>query len=108
MLTVMVHAKVKKEKLDEYLDLIKMLSEKTTKKGCKFYTFNQNKDDPTDFVLYEQWESQTDLDNHIKELFEILGPARPGQPTASPQSSPRSAVQGRRPVGPGAPDPSLH
>jgi hypothetical protein len=80
MLTVMVHAKVKKEKLNEYLELIKMLTNKTTKKGCRFYAFNQNRDDPTDFVLYEQWESQEDLDNHIKELFEILGPAKPGQP----------------------------
>lgn len=76
----MIHAKVKKDMLDEYLDLIKMLVKKTSKKGCLFYTFNQNKDDPTDFVLYEQWRSQEDLDNHIKELFEILGPAKPGQP----------------------------
>ncbi len=78
MLTIMVHAKIKKLKLNEYLDLIKMLTKNTTKKGCLFYAFNQNKQDPTDFVLYEQWESQTDLDNHINELFEILGPARPG------------------------------
>jgi len=80
MLTIMVHAKVKKEMLGEYLDLISILTEKTTKKGCNFYTFNQNKDDPTDFVLYEQWKSQEDLDNHIEELFELLGPAKPGQP----------------------------
>jgi hypothetical protein len=80
MLTIMIHAKIKKEKLDEYLDLIKMLTRKTTKKGCLFYAFNQNKEDPTNFVLYEQWESQADLDNHINELFEILGPAKPGSP----------------------------
>ena len=76
----MVHAKVKKEMLDEDLDLVKMLAEKTTKKGCLFYTFNQNRDVPTDFVLYAQWKSQEDLDNHINELFNILGPARPGEP----------------------------
>ena len=80
MLTAMIHAKVKQEMLDEYIDLIKMLSRKTTKKGCHFYTFNQSQDDPTEFVLYEQWESQQDLDNHISELFKILGPARPGEP----------------------------
>ncbi|MDH5647589.1 MAG: antibiotic biosynthesis monooxygenase [Candidatus Heimdallarchaeota archaeon] len=76
----MVHAKIKKEMLDEYLKLLKTLTNKTTKKGCRFYSFNQNKDDPTDFVLYEQWQSEEDLNNHIKELFEILGPARPGEP----------------------------
>jgi len=80
MLTVMIHAKVKQEMLNEYLDLIKMLSKETTKKGCVGYTFHQNRDEPTDFVLYEQWQSQEDLDNHINELFTILGPAKPGDP----------------------------
>ena len=80
MLTVMIHAKVKKEMLNEYLDLIKLLIKKTTKKGCLTYSFNRNKEEPTEFVLYEQWESQADLDTHINELFTILGPAKPGNP----------------------------
>ena len=80
MLTVMIHAKVKQEMLNEYLDLIKLLVRETTKKGCLIYSFNQNREEPTEFVLYEQWESQTDLDNHIDELFTILGPAKPGDP----------------------------
>lgn len=80
MLTVMIHAKVKQEMLKEYLDLIKVLIRETTKKGCLNYSFNQSKEEPTEFVLYEQWESQEDLDNHIKELFDILGPAKPGDP----------------------------
>ena len=57
-----------------------MLSRETTRKGCLTYSFNQNKEIPTEFVLYEQWESQEALDDHIKELFEILGPAKPGHP----------------------------
>jgi len=80
MLTIMIHAKIKKEMLDDYLDLVKELIRKTSKKGCITYSFNQRKDDPTEFVLYEQWQSQTDLDNHIQELFDILGPARQGDP----------------------------
>ncbi len=76
----MIHAKVKQEMLNEYLDLIKVLIKETTKKGCLTYAFNQSKDEPTEFVLYEQWETQADLDNHIKELFKILGPAKPGDP----------------------------
>jgi len=78
MITVMVHATVKQELLEEYLELIKRLSKETTKKGCISYSFNQNREDPTDFVLYEQWQSQTDLETHISELFMLLGPARPG------------------------------
>ena len=80
MLTVMIHAKVKQEMLNEYIELVKLLIKKTTKKGCLNYSFNQSKNEPTEFVLYEQWKSQEDLDNHIKELFEILGPAKPGVP----------------------------
>jgi len=80
MLTVMIHAKVKASKLSEFLELINLLVERTTKKGCTFYIFNQNRDKPTEFVLYEQWESQEALDIHISELFDILGPARPGEP----------------------------
>lgn len=76
----MIHAKIKQEMLYEYLDLIKMLVKETTKKGCLTYAFNQNKNEPTEFVLYEQWKTQEDLDNHIKELFKILGPAKPGDP----------------------------
>jgi len=72
----MIHATVKKEFLNEYLDLLKFIIKKTTKKGCLNYSFNQNKEKSTEFVLYEQWESQEDLDNHIKELFTILGPAK--------------------------------
>jgi len=80
VLTVMIHVKVKQEKLTEYLDLIKVLIKETTKKGCLTYSFNQNKDEPTEFVIYEQWESQEDLDSHIDELFKILGPAKSGDP----------------------------
>ena len=76
----MIHAKVKQEMLNEYLDLIRMLSRESTKKGCLNYAFNQRLDDPTEFVLFEQWECQEDLDNHISELFTILGPAKPGDP----------------------------
>ena len=53
MLTVMVHAKVKSAMLSEYLNLIQLLIKKTTRKGCINYSFNQRKDDPTEFVLYE-------------------------------------------------------
>jgi len=76
----MIHAKVKKALLSEYLDIIKLLTEKTTKQGCIAYSFNQSIEEPTEFVLYEQWDSQEDLDNHIKELFVILGPAKQGEP----------------------------
>jgi len=76
----MIHAKVKKALLSEYLDILKLLTEKTTKKGCLAYSFNQSIEESTEFILYEQWENQEALDIHIKELFSILGPAKEGEP----------------------------
>jgi hypothetical protein len=43
MLTVMVHAKVKKEKLEEYLELIKMLTKKQLRKDVIFTRLTKTK-----------------------------------------------------------------
>lgn len=82
MLTIMVQARVKDEKLTDYLDLAALLTGVTRGKrpGCISYSFNQNLDSPTEFVLYEQWESQEHLDHHIQELCKMLGQPEPGQP----------------------------
>lgn len=82
MLTIMVHARIKEEKLPEYLKIASLLTEETKGKrpGCISYSFNQSLESPTEFVLYEQWESQQHLDNHIQELCKLLGPPKPGQP----------------------------
>lgn len=78
----MVHAKIKEDKLEEYLKMAALLTDVTKGKrpGCISYSFNQSVESPTEFVLYEQWEGQQDLDNHIKELRKLLGQPRPGQP----------------------------
>lgn len=80
MITIIIHATIKQGMLDEYLNLIEFLSKKTSKKGCVRYSFNQRKDNPREFVLYEQWESEDDLNNHIAQLFEIFGPSESGNP----------------------------
>ena len=76
----MVHAKIKKEFLDEYLEMASLLTKDTrnNRKGCISYSFNQRKDEPTEFVLYEQWESQEALDEHIEQLKVLFGPPSPG------------------------------
>ncbi|MFL0810850.1 MAG: antibiotic biosynthesis monooxygenase [Agarilytica sp.] len=80
MLTIMVHAKVKQEKLEEFLELAVRLTNETRGKhqGCISYSFNQNLESPTEFVLYEQWETQEDLEEHIRELVLLLGDPAPG------------------------------
>jgi quinol monooxygenase YgiN len=82
MLTIMVHARIKEGKLAEYLEMAALLTAETKGKrpGCISYSFNQSLESPTEFVLYEQWESQQHLDNHIQELCKLLGQPKPGQP----------------------------
>jgi len=76
-----VHAKVKKELLDEYLEIASLLTKETRGKreGCISYSFNQRLDDPTEFVLFEQWETQEDIDEHIRQLIILLGPPKSGE-----------------------------
>jgi len=82
MLTIMVHAKIKEDKLSEYLEIAELLTNETRGKraGCISYSFNQDLESPTEFVLYEQWESQEHLDSHIEEICKILGQPKPGEP----------------------------
>lgn len=81
MLTIMVHARVKEEKLEEFLEIAALLTRETRgrRPGCIAYCFHQDLDSPTEFVLYEQWESREHLDRHIAGLCELLGPPRAGQ-----------------------------
>jgi quinol monooxygenase YgiN len=80
LLTIMAQLRVKAERLDEYLEIVAMLTRETIGKrqGCIAYSFNQRIDDPVEFVLYDQWESEDDLNAHIEYLKELLGPAKPG------------------------------
>lgn len=81
MLTIMVHAKVKEEKLSEFLEMATLLTAETRGKrtGCIAYSFNQSLESPKEFVLYEQWESQDHLDEHIRQICLLLGKPEPGK-----------------------------
>ena len=80
MLTIMIHAKIKKERLNEYIELASLLTRETrdVRQGCISYSFNQRIDEPNEFIIYEQWESQEALDEHIKQLVILLGPPSTG------------------------------
>ena len=81
MLTIMIQARIKEDRLEEYLEMAALLTRETRGKrpGCISYSFNQSIESPTEFVLYEQWETQEDLDNHIQELCKLLGQPEPGK-----------------------------
>lgn len=82
MLTIMVFAKIKEERLEDYLEMASLVTRETVGKrpGCISYSFNQSIESPTEFVLFEQWESQKDMENHVKELCRLFGDPPPGYP----------------------------
>ena len=81
MLTIMIQARIKEDRLEEYLEMAALLTRETRGKrpGCISYSFNQSIESPTEFVLYEQWKTQEDLDNHIQALCKLLGQPEPGK-----------------------------
>ncbi|MCL9781719.1 antibiotic biosynthesis monooxygenase [Vibrio sp. S4M6] len=81
MLTVMIHAKIKPQLLDEFIELASLLTKETrgVREGCLAYAFNQRSDEPCEFVVYEQWESQQALDAHIEQIILLLGPPKEGE-----------------------------
>ena len=80
MLTIVIHAEIKEHRLNDYLEMVRYLKQSTSRVGCHYYLFNQSIENPTHFVIYEQWQDQAALDAHMQELFALLGPAKPGEP----------------------------
>jgi len=79
MITVIINATVKEDRLAEFKEMVSLLTrEARSRSGCITYKFNQSIKTPTEFVLYEQWESQSDLDRHIQALTALLGSPKPG------------------------------
>lgn len=69
MITVMIFATVKPDRVAAYKKMIPVLTNSAkARAGCITYRFNQRIDSPTEFVLYEQWQSQSALDAHIEGL----------------------------------------
>jgi len=67
LLTVVATIKARNDTADKIRARLSRLVEPTRKeKGCVEYTLYQDNDNPSVFIFYENWESQTDLDAHMK------------------------------------------
>ena len=79
MLTIMINVTIREGLLDNFIEMASLITRETRGKhqGCISYSFNQRIDSPREFVLHEQWESETALNNHMKKLVELIGPERP-------------------------------
>ena len=76
MVKVIATNYIKSENLETVKPLYReMLAMTQKEKGCIEYRLFIKKDDPERFVFIEEWETQTDLDNHIaSEHFKRIIP----------------------------------
>lgn len=64
---VVAQVKTLPDKVEEMISVLKVLTEKTRQEvGCIRYDVVQNKEEPTEFLMLEEWESQTVLDAHFE------------------------------------------
>jgi quinol monooxygenase YgiN len=65
-LKVIARIKARPNKVNDLLLALSSLVEPTRKEsGCLSYDLFQNNEDPTDFILIEEWQSNTALESHF-------------------------------------------
>src|SRR4030042_6823597 len=65
-LRVIARVRSRPGKVNELLSVLSSLVEPTRKEpGCISYKLLQNNEDPTDFALIEEWQSNTALESHF-------------------------------------------
>jgi quinol monooxygenase YgiN len=65
-LRVIARIKARPNKVSELLSILGALVEPTCKEpGCLSYILLQNNEDPTDFAIIEEWQSNAALESHF-------------------------------------------
>jgi quinol monooxygenase YgiN len=78
--------KAKAGKEQQLIEVFKRLAaEVQQEEGCLMYIFNQDKKDPTTFLVYEQYVDQAAVDahansNHFKTIGKEMGEFMDGRP----------------------------
>lgn len=77
--TVVARFKAKADMIEEAKQaLLALVSPTRSESGCINYDLHQDSNDPTQFLFYENWKSQSDLDEHLdKPYLEALGKKSP-------------------------------
>ena len=80
MITILFHVTVKDGYEQDFHDLAVRPTKVTRAEddGCLAFVYHQLKDNPKEYVLYEQWRDREALDAHMAHLEALLGPPNPG------------------------------
>jgi quinol monooxygenase YgiN len=75
MITGLFYMTLKPERVEAFRDIVTQLVITTHAEdaGCLAYVFHQQRDEPREFVLYEQWRDQAALDAHLARLDRMIG-----------------------------------
>ena len=66
-LTVIAYLTAKAGREDQVREaLLDLVAHTRNEKGCVNYDLHQSQENPSDFVIYENWHDATDLDAHAK------------------------------------------
>ena len=72
MITLMVRLRAKPEKAAELENILQGLVAAARKEdGCVDYHFHRRADDPNSFGFYENWRSQKDFDEHLRQPCQL-------------------------------------
>lgn len=86
--TILFSLKTKKGREEEFARLAATLAKVTREEdaGCLAYLFLQQRSNPREFVLFEQWRDEAALKAHLAHLQKLYGPppqdGRSGVPAA--------------------------
>ena len=68
--TVVARFKAKANMIEEAKQALAALVDPThSESGCINYDLHQDSNDPTQFLFYENWKSQSDLDEHLNKPY---------------------------------------
>lgn len=66
LLTIMAKIKAKQNAIEKVrVELLKLVEPTCKEKGCVDYILHQDLEEPSVIMLYENWESNADLDAHM-------------------------------------------
>lgn len=67
MVIVSARVRIKSEHIEEALEIAKVMQERTrTEAGCITYTMSQSIEDPSVFLVYEEWVDEAALTFHFE------------------------------------------